>query len=151
MAASVFVACSDDDNDSNNNNNDGGWSNNPAAGRLYGEDFNSQSGKSKFISFYDVQSIQLELSSELFNCSAPSSEEYFPIKIIVPRSEGIHTSNVYVGFSDPNSTDYVNVSSGNIVEITELTPQRVKGRIKTSSVSTDNSLNGTFNVPVCPE
>lgn len=149
LAVSVFVSCSDDDSDTNNNND--GWSNNAAAGKLYGEDFTMKGGRAAFISFANVESVQIDLSPELLGCSAQSGEENFPIRIIAPREEGTFTTDVYVSYSDPNSTDYVNVSNGNTIEITEVTPNFVKGRIRSTSASTDNSLNGTFDVSVCPE
>lgn len=151
LAASVFVSCSDDDSDTSNNNNNDGWSGNPISGELYGNSFEMKGAKASFISFFDVQSVEIEISSQMLNCTAGSSDENFPIKIVAPREIGTFTNNVYVSYNDPNSTDYVSVSSGNTIEITALTPSFVRGRIRSASATTENAINGTFDVTVCPE
>jgi hypothetical protein len=148
LAGSLFVSCSDDDS-SNTNDNGNGLSNNPVSGQLYGQAFNIQGGRASLTSFFNIESVQIDISSQAIGCEA--SSDNFPIRIIAPRQEGTFTTDVYVSFNDPNSTDYVSISSGNTVEITELTATSVKGRVRSVSSSTDNSVNGAFEVPICPE
>ena len=72
----------------------------------------------------------------------------FPITVTAPAAVGTYTTDVYVSFNDPDSSDFVSVSGGVKVEIISI-GNRVVGKILASSISTDNTINGTFDIAVC--
>lgn len=149
LALSVLTSCSDDDSNNTDTNSGGGLTNNPLSGTVYGQDFTIQGGRAQHVTMFNVESISIDVSALALGCGAPSTDTSFPIRIVAPRQEGTFTTDVYVTFNDPNSTDYVSVSGGNTVEITSLTATTVKGKVRSGSTTTNNYINGSFELPIC--
>lgn len=146
MVSVLFISCSGDDSEENTG---GGISNTPVSGKLYGKNFTIGGGKADFITFSGVESADIEITAQNIGCETASTSSNFPILITTPRAVGTYTSNVYVTFHDPDSDAYVSVSGGTTVEITAVTSTLITGKIKTSSTTTDNYINGKFEIPIC--
>ncbi len=142
----LLMSCTSDDSE---NNTGTGISNSPVSGKLYGKNFTIAGGKASLVMFSGVESADIVISAQALGCSASSTSANFPIDIITPSAVGTYTTNVYVTFNDPDTDDFVSVSGGTTVEITSSTPTMIKGKIKTSSTTTNNNINGTFEIPIC--
>jgi hypothetical protein len=134
----LFSCSSTEDTDDTNS----GLSNNPVSGTVYEDSFVLGGGRGA----ENVEFLTIELTSQSIGCDDSSID--FPITIYAPYAVGIHTTDVSVTFEDPNTDDFVSVSSGVIVEIQSI-GTTIVGRVKATSISTDNSINGKFTVPVC--
>lgn len=71
-----------------------------------------------------------------------------PISITAPNEEGVYDSRIYVSFNDPDSDDFISVSSGFKLEIISLTADAVEFKIKVESGTTDNKLEGMYQVAI---
>ena len=135
----LFSSCSSTEDETEDN---GGLSNNPVSGTLYGNAFTLVGSRGSV----SGELITIELSAQSVGCDG--TFEDFPISIYTPNAVGTYTTNVSVSFEDPNSSDFVSVSGGITVEIQSI-GNTIVGRVKAASVSTDNTINGKFTVPVC--
>lgn len=142
----AVVSCSSDDSSDSN----GGITDNPVSGTLYGNDFTLGGGKAYFEEIFGEESVEIWLTADDLGCETLGFTD-FPISIIAPRTEGTHTTGVYVTFTDPDSSDFISVSSGNTIEIISLTDTEIVGKIKASSTSTDNAIEGRFEISICPQ
>jgi hypothetical protein len=125
---------------------DTSFSNDPAAGKVYGTNFTFVGGYANNIVMSDIQKLDIYLSNQNLNCS--NSDLPFPIYISSPKAIGIHTTNVSVKFRNISNTDFVTTATGVRVQITSITGSVVKGKIR-AAVSANNTINGTFEVPIC--
>lgn len=135
----LLSSCSSDEE---TNENTTGLSNNPVSGTLYGNDFTLVGSRGDVAGEF----ITIELSAQSVGCDG--TFEDFPISIYTPSVVGTYTTGVSVSFEDPNSSDFVSLSGGITVEIQSI-GDNIVGRVKATSVSTDNDINGKFTVPVC--
>ena len=135
----LFSCSSTEETDDNSTS---GLSNNPVSGTVYESSFALGGGRANVATDY----VTIELSSQSIGCDDSSSD--FPITVYVPNAVGTYTTDVSVTFEDPNTDDFVSVSGGVIVEIQSIGTSIV-GRVKATSISTDNSINGKFTIPVC--
>lgn len=142
----LFNSCSNDNTTTEQTND---FSNDPVSGKLYGSNFTMEGSKAALVTMFNIASVEIQLSSEDLGCEASSGSTNFPIRITAPRAVGAYTTDVYVTFNDPSSDNYVSVSNGSTIEITSITDTMVKGKIRASSNSNDNAINGTFEVPIC--
>ena len=146
ITALFAFSCSSDDAD--NTTPEDQFLNTPVAGTVYGEAFviSANGGRASNILSNEVEKVYIYLTAENFGCDAPDAAE-FPVTLLVPRTVGVHTTNVSASFKDMNSTDFV--STSNIkVELISI-GETVVGRVMGTSVSTDNTINGKFEVPYC--
>lgn len=150
LAISLCISCSDEDTDTNKNAY--GFSGNPISGTLYGRNFTMRGGRAARVNMFNVESIEIQLSAQNLGCEAASGSANFPIRITAPRATGVYTEDVYVTYEDPDSDSYVSVASGmggNLMEITSITETKVTGNIISSSTTTNNNINGSFEIPIC--
>lgn len=145
LLAFLSFSCSDD---SDENSNDGAISNNPVSGELYGNAFTIGGGKGIFDEVFGVESVELYLTSEDLGCETLGFSD-FPITVTAPREVGVHTTDVYATFNDPDSSDFISLSGGITVEIISITDDLVVGKVRAASTSTDNSIEGKFELPIC--
>ncbi|MCA6422832.1 MAG: hypothetical protein IM568_08460 [Flavobacterium sp.] len=145
LLAFLSFSCSDD---SDENSNDGAITNNPVSGELYGTPFTIGGGKGVFDEVFGVDSVELYLTTEDLGCETLGFSD-FPITIIAPRIVGVHTTDVYATFNDPDSSDFISLSGGITVEIISITDDLVVGKVRAVSTSTDNSIEGKFELPIC--
>jgi len=141
---SMIVSCSSDDS----GDGTGGITDSPVSGKLYGQDFNLGGGKASIDEFFGEEMIEIWLTSENLGCETPGLSG-FPISIYVPKAEGTHTSGVSVTYRDTESSDYISLATGNTVEIISLTETQVIGKIKSASTTTDNNIEGKFEIEIC--
>ena len=146
---SVFTfscSSSDDDNDGNEPTT---ISDNPVSGQLYGEAFTMDGGKAVLREVFDVQSVEIHLTAEDLGCETLGFSD-FPITITAPAAVGVHTTDVYASFEDPNSSDYISLSGGITIEIISL-GNTVVGKVLAASTSTESNINGKFDVEICQD
>lgn len=142
----ISFSCSDSDSPEEEINL--GITDNPVSGKLYGSNFTIAGGKGFLTNIVGVDSFELYLTSQNLGCET-SDFSNFPITLIAPRQIGTHTSNVYVYFRDPNSSDFNNVSYGITVEIISISDDLVIGKVRAAAETTDNSVEGKFEIPIC--
>lgn len=146
----ALFACSNDD-ETGSKDDSSGISNDPLSGMLYGETFDATGGRADYQNVFGEDMVVIQLSSEGLGCETGEFSGYFPINITVPQAEGTYNQGVYVSFNDPNSSDFISVSSGMDVEILSLTADTVEFKIKVSSTTTANNLEGKYQVAICGE
>jgi len=143
-----LLACSTDD-ENPGGASDSGISNSPLSGKLYGTNFIADGGRADLNVVFGEDAVEIRIGSEGLACETGQFSGQFPIRITVPRAEGYHNSNVYVTFNDPNSDNFISVSGGIEIEIITLTETLVDFKIKATSTSTDNNINGRHQVTIC--
>lgn len=146
----ALLSCSSDDGNDDGNGNDG-ISNEPLSGMLYGEEFVVDGGRADFQEVFGEDMIVIQLSNEGFGCETGEFSGDFPISITAPNEEGFYESGIYVSFNDPDSDDFISVSSGFELEIISLTADAVEFKIKVESGTTNNNLNGKYTATICSE
>lgn len=144
LLAFLGFSCTDDSDE----NSTGAISNSPVSGKLYGSDFTIGGGKGIFDDVFGVESVELYLTAEDLGCETLGFSD-FPIIVIAPSEVGTHTTNVFVTFNDPNSSDFISLSGGLTVEIISITDDLVVGKVKAASSSTENAIEGKFEIPMC--
>lgn len=149
LASVLLLACSSDDDANNKNSNS--ISDNPLSGMLYGEKFIVDGGRADFQKVFGEDMIIIQLSNEGFSCETGEFSGAFPISITAPNAEGFYESGIYASFNDPNSDDFISVSSGFELEIINLTADTIEFKIKVESGTTNNSLNGKYTATICSE
>lgn len=149
MIASL-ASCSDDDTVVNNDAIviDGiEFSNQPIAGTLYGEEFVNDGGRVEAQQIQGISSLNVMLTEDGYGCNMHDTFN-FPVRFSAPAALGVHTEKVYATFNRPFSDDYEVASTGIRVEFTEITIDRVKGKVLV--VAKDgNTINGIFDIPLC--
>jgi hypothetical protein len=154
VLALVFAGCSSDD-DSDNDNNGNGGSDIPdtlASGELFGEPYTANGSSADLTEAFEEERITVFLSSEDVGCETNQFSEAYTITISGPRAEGMHTTDVFVNFSDPNSEGFVSVGSGITYEIISITDTEIEAKIRVSTTEGEgNNLEGKFTAPICPD
>jgi len=141
----LLLSCSDSSDDKVKED---GISNNPLSGELYDSNFTIGGGKGALANVFGVDSFELYFTSQNLGCETLGFSD-FPITLITPRQIGVFTNDVYLTFNDPNSSDFISLSSGITVEILSITDNLVIGKVKGASSSTDNFIEGKFEIPIC--
>ncbi len=120
----------------------------PVTGKIYGTTFtiNSKGGYANNYTSNDVESVDIYLTAEEVGCDAPSGTK-FPAIISTPRAIGTHTIKTSIYFKDPKSTNSVTVSNVTVEIISIGTT--VVGIVMGSASTSDNIINGKFEVPYC--
>lgn len=142
----TFISCSTDEE--TNTIDNGEISNNPVSGELFGSSFTMNSNKARNAIVFGIESVEIYLSAQELGCEILGTSGY-PIYIVAPKAVGTHTTNVFVTFNDPDSDDFVSISSGITVEIISINESSVVGKVKAASTSTDSSINGKFESTFC--
>lgn len=145
LLCSLLFSCSDSSDDKVNED---GISSNSLSGKLYGTNFTIGGGKGSLANVFGVDSFELYFTSQNLGCEALGFSD-FHITLIAPRQIGVFTNDVYLTFNDPNSSDFISLSSGITVEILSITDNLVIGKVKGASSSTDNFIEGKFEIPIC--
>lgn len=141
-----ILSCSSDEESDNNTGTE--ISNNPVSGKLFGKSFQMNSNKARSADIFGNPSVEIYLTAQNLGCEVLGTAGY-PVYIVAPRVVGIHTNNVFVTFNDPDSDDFISLSSGITVEIISLDETSVVGKVKAASTSTDSSINGKFESTFC--
>lgn len=144
----ALIAFSCSDSDSPEEEIITGISDNSVSGKLYGANFALNGGKGFLTNVVGVDSYELYFTSQDLGCETTEFSG-FPITLTAPREIGTHTTNVYLKFRDPNSSDFVNTSSGITVEIISNSNNLIVGKVRGAAVTTDNSIEGRFEIPIC--
>lgn len=148
LLIAMFFAVASCSSDDSGDSNGGGITDNKVSGKLYGSDFTLGGGKASLIEFSGVESVQILLTAQDIGCETFGSSD-FPITIFTPKAVGTHTAGVSVTFRDTESTDYISVGSGNTLEIISVTDTQIVGKIRAASSSTDNHIEGKFEISIC--
>lgn len=123
-------------------------SNNPVSGKLFGKTFQMNSNKARNANIFGEESVEVYLSAENLGCGVLGTSGY-PIYIVAPRKVGVHTTNVFLTFNDPNSDDFISLSNGLTIEIISISETSVVGKVKAASQSTESSIEGKFESTFC--
>lgn len=140
------LSCSSDEETDTIDNDE--ISNSPVSGELFGSSFTMNSSKAQNATIFGEESVEIHLSAQDLGCDVPGTAGY-PIYLVAPRTVGVHTTNVYVTFNDPDSDDFISLSSGFTVEIMSIDETHVVGKVKVASQSTESSINGKFDSTFC--
>jgi hypothetical protein len=140
------LSCSSDEETGSGDSNV--ISNNPVSGTLFGKSFEMKSNKARNSDIFGEPSVEVYLSAENLGCGVLGTAGY-PIYIVAPRSVGVHTTNIFVTFNDPDSDDFISLSNGLTIEIISINETTVVGKVKASSQSTESSINGKFESTFC--
>ena len=124
-------------------------------GKVYGKSYTTASGRAKTdISIaYNTERVEVNLSADSkFSCSSPETRSY-SVYFRVPKKVGIYTAasnDIWLGFDDSASDNSIGfVGADAVVEIKSIANGRVTGKISFADQTTDSSVDGTFDVPLC--
>ncbi|MDT0294838.1 hypothetical protein ACFQ3R_00450 [Mesonia ostreae] len=151
ISIALLSCSSDDSNDDGNGNGNDGISNDPLSGILYGEEFIVDGARADLREVFGENMLVIQLSNEGFGCEKGEFSGAFPISITAPNAEGYYESGIYTSFNDPNSDDFLSVSSGFDLEVISLTADAVEFKIKVESGTTNNNINGKYTATICSE
>lgn len=149
----ALFSCSTDDS-SNNNGSDAGdadISDSPLSGELFGEEFIANGSRADYREQFGENVILIQLSNEGLGCETGEFSGDFPISIATPTAEGTYDKNVYVTFTDPNSSDFISTSGGIDMEVISVTEETVEFKISVKSGTTANNLEGKYTATFCGE
>ena len=126
-------------------------SNNPASGKLYGNNFtvNAAGGKAQNITANDIEGVYIYLTNNTVGCGETPDGFEWPIWIFTPRAVGTYTfqDHADITFKDPDADSFEGAFNVK-VEIISV-GETVVGRVVAGYPGDQNYINGKFEVPYC--